>query len=102
MTDAATARAQGIRALAALDEFLTPAFDTVRDDYMRKLAKIAAEPLDDKLRAAMEKLALAIKVVDQTEIQIRALVAGGEVVETGEQRSRKIADMPAERRRWLY
>jgi hypothetical protein len=93
--------ARAEQARAALDQFIGPALEVIRGDYMEKLADIAAKPLNADMRAGMEKLALAVKVVDQVRIQIETLVRDGAVARQDKQRADKIAALPAEKRRWL-
>lgn len=100
MADEALRIARAEQAKVALSEFLAPAFSLVRTDYMEKLADIAAKPLTDGNRAGMEKLALAIKVVDQVRLQVEQVVNDGTVAGADKQRADKIADMPFEKRRW--
>lgn len=100
MTDDATRMARAEQAKAALSGFLDPAFDVCRADYMEKLAEVAAKPLNNDARAAMEKLALAVKVLDQVRGQIFAVVADGTASQADARRADKIADLSVEQRRW--
>lgn len=93
--------ADGEQARDAIIRFVGPAFDVVRNDYLAKLAEVAAKPLTPDLRAGMEKLALGIKVVDQARAQIEAIVADGKLARAEQRRADAIASLPTERKRWL-
>ena len=101
MADEALRIARSEQAKAAMEQFLRPALMVVSADYLTKLADIAAKPLDDKARAGMEKLALALKVVEQVTVQIEALIHDGSAARADKQRADKIASLPAEKRRWM-
>jgi glycyl-tRNA synthetase alpha subunit len=103
MSEESLRMARANQAEQALTQFLAPAFDVVRTDYMEKLASIAAKPLTNDMRAGMEKLALAVKVVDEVRAQVTALVADGQVAQSDLRRASNIAELPSEKRRWaLY
>lgn len=90
---------RGQRATSALREFLDPAFDVVISDYMGRLTQIAAEAPWDT--AKIVKLAAAAKIAEQVRVQIKALVADGEVALADVQRARQIEGLSTERRKWL-
>lgn len=90
---------RGQRATSALREFLDPAFDVVIADYMARLTQIAAEAPWDT--AKIVKLAAAAKIAEQVRVQIKSLVADGEVAHADAQRARQIEGLSTERRRLL-
>lgn len=90
-------------ARGALDRWLGPAFDVVRADYMEKLASIAAQPLPVHGVAQIEKLAIAVKVVDAVRAQIEAVAQDGKVARHDKTRADKLAETPAyARKRWGF
>lgn len=101
MTDAVLRSAQGERAKQALSEFIAPAFTVIRDEYRTKLQEIAAtramtgEPL-----MMVQKLATALKIADQVEAQIIALISDGEAANAELDRAGNIARLPAAQRRY--
>ena len=76
VSDEAIRMARAEQANASLKQFLGPAFDVCRADYLEKLGEIAARPLTNDMRAAMEKLALGVKVIDEVRRQIEGLARG--------------------------
>jgi|SRR6478752_1817437 len=100
MTDEALRMARAEQANQALQQFLVPAFDVARAEYLEKLAAIAAKPLTADLRAGMEKLALGVKVIDEVRAQIESLVGDGKFAQADANRARRIAELPTEKRRW--
>lgn len=92
-------RARGFRAKAALDEFIGPAMDQMRDEYMHALTKLAAnEPWET---AKITKLAVAQRVIQAVEQQIRAAVLDGEMAAKDKSRADMIANLPEAKRKWL-
>lgn len=93
-------RAQrGLRAEAALKEFLSPAFGVAYAEYMARMAEIAAaQPWET---AKISKLATAARVVREVEAQIISLVRDGEAARAEMTRQRKIESIPEERRKLL-
>lgn len=85
----------------ALVQWLGPAFDVCRSDYLAKLAEIAAKPMTDANRAGMEKLALGVKVVDEVRSQIEAVIADGKLAAKTAEGASRLAGMTTEQRRWL-
>lgn len=70
-----TARAH--RAKAAMEEFVGPAFDYARHEFITRMGMHAANKpwAVDEIRS----LALAVKVLDEVRGQISACIADGEV-----------------------
>lgn len=100
MSDEALRMARAEQADTALKQFLGPAFDVCRADYLEKLAEIAAKPLTNDMRAAMEKLAVGVKVIDTVRAQIAGLVADGTFAQADAHRASELANLTTEKRRW--
>jgi hypothetical protein len=91
--------ARGHRAHAAMDEFLGPACDALRAEYMAALTKIAAgKPWET---AMITKLAIAQRVIDAVEAQLRTAILDGGMAVQEKNRAERIAALPEARRRWL-
>lgn len=90
---------RGQRAGAALKEFLDPAFDVVIADYMARLTQIAAETPWDT--AKIVKLAAAAKIAEQVRVQIKGLVADGDMALDDKRRAHKIEGLSTERRKLM-
>ena len=90
---------KGRRASAAFDEFVGPALESSRAEYMEALTKLAAnEPWrSDKI----VKLSIAMRVIDTIEAQMRTAMANGNDAAKKISRAREIAELPAAKRRWL-
>ncbi len=88
------------RAAAAIAEFITPAFDELRADYIEALATAAAKALDDNLRSNIEKMALAIKVLDAVRSSVEAIVADGKVAQHQISASEQINRLRPEQQRF--
>lgn len=101
MSDEAIRIARAEQASAALKQFLGPAFDVCRADYLEKLGEVAARPLTNDMRAAMEKLALGVKVIDEVRRQIESVIADGSVAASDKSRTDKLAGLNAEQRKWV-
>lgn len=99
--DNVTRMARAENAAMAMAQWLAPAFDVCRNDYLAKLAEVASKPLTADHRAAMEKLALGIKVVDMVRSQIEAVVADGRLAKQNAELASNLANMNTEQRRWL-
>lgn len=99
MTDQRTVMDRAFRAKSAMSEFLAPAFDTVADAYMQRMADIAvAEPwAADKIT----KLAMASRVVREVRTQIEALIIAGDLAKAEKAHADKIAAIPIERRKLM-
>lgn len=92
-------QARGLRADAAMKEFLGPAFDMLSAVYTERMAEVAvAEPWS---AGKITKLAVAAKVVEEIRAQIRWVVLDGDAAATEIKRQRKIENMPEERRKIL-
>lgn len=100
MSDEAERMARAAQADAAMKQFLAPAFEVVRAEYLEKLAEIAAKPLTNDMRAGMEKLALAVKVVDVVRGQITSLILDGNLAQSDAKRISELDKLSPEKRRW--
>jgi hypothetical protein len=90
---------KGRRAYAAFDEFVQPAIEQARADYMEALTRLAAnEPWrSDKI----VKLSIAMRVIDKVAEQMKVAMANGEEAARQIDRARQIADLPAAKRKWI-
>lgn len=100
MTEETLRMARADQAEAALAQYLRPAFNVAHADYLQKLAEIAARPLNADMRAAMEKLALGLKVLAEVRGQIEALVIDGDVARADVKRADKLAGLTTEQKWW--
>lgn len=102
MTDAAPIERVGKseRAAAAMAEFIGPAFDELRGDYLEALAEAAAKALDDNLRANIEKMALAIKVLDAVRATVQSSIDDGKIAQQGIGAAEKIRRLSPEAKRF--
>ena len=92
-------RARGFQAKQALEEFVGPAIESLRSDYMEALSRLAVnEPwATDKL----VKLAIAQRVINTVEQQMKTIILDGEVAAKDKSRADEIAKLPEAKRRWL-
>lgn len=88
---------RAFRAKSARDEFYGPAFDTVNEVYLARLAEIAvAEPwATDKIT----KLAMAARVLKEVRAQVESIITAGEMAKATKAQADKIAAIPIEKRR---
>jgi hypothetical protein len=87
------------RAERALDEFIRPALDTIRADYLEKLRVVAVNvPLHTDTVAG---LSLALRIVDVIGGQLEAAIKDGEVAAKDREYGRKVVEMTASDRRLL-
>jgi len=90
---------KGRRAAEAFGEFVGPALEASRTDYMEALTKLAAnEPWNsDKI----VKLSIAMRVIDKVAEQMKLAMANGAEASRQMQRAREIAELSPAKRRWL-
>lgn len=90
---------RGVRAAEAMDDFVGPAIDKLRAEYLAAITKLAAnEPWrSDKI----VKLSIATRVIDAVEAQFRAAISAGADAGRKIDRAAEIADLPAAKKRWL-
>lgn len=87
------------RASNAMEEFVSPAIDAARTEYLSALTRLAAnEPWET---GKLTKLAVAMKVIELVEQHIRAAIVDGEVVSRENARAQQIASIPEFRRNML-
>lgn len=101
MTDEADRVTTGEQARAAWDQFVGPACALLRAEYATKLSKIAGErAMTGEALKQVEKLAMAIKVVDQVEAQIAAVIGDGRTAQADMERAGNMARLSTEERRY--
>lgn len=90
--------ARGQQAERAMEQFLSPAFDYVVADYVRRLTEIASEqPWEtDKIR----KLAAATKIARTVQASIAAFVHDGEAALKEKRAADRMENMTDEQGRW--
>lgn len=90
---------RGRQAEAAWAEFVGPALESSRAEYMAALTKLAAnEPWrSDKI----VKLSIAMRVIDKIEEQMRLAMMNGTEAAKQNDRARQIAELPEAKRKWL-
>jgi len=99
MTNLEERRSRGFRAKSALDEFLAPAFEAVRAEYLSALMKTATnEPWET---TKIRNLSIAQSAINEVERQIRAIVTDGEMAASQKSRAEKIAALPEHKRKWI-
>jgi hypothetical protein len=82
-------------------EYISPALTVIRDEYMAKLREIAAKhPMRGEPLAMVEKLSTALKITDQIEVQMRSLIADGDVAKAEASRADDMARLTTEQRRY--
>ncbi|GEM70952.1 hypothetical protein SAQ01S_07180 [Sphingomonas aquatilis NBRC 16722] len=102
MSDETARLARAERADAAMQEFVGPALATIRSEYAEKLMEIVAKhPMRGEPLAMVEKLGTALKIVDQIEIQMRALIADGDAAKFEAARADQMARLNTEQRRYV-
>ncbi|MFD1104590.1 hypothetical protein [Sphingobium olei] len=91
--------AKGHRAALAWEEFVEPAIAALRAAYTERLTEIAAdEPWSsDKI----VKFAVATRVIDRVEAQIKSAILNGIDARGKVERAREIEQLPAAKRKWL-
>ena len=94
--------ARAHRAQSALDEFLSPMFAELRDEYTARLTEVARTELNAQRRAeGVGMLAVALKVVDTLEAGMVEIVRDGELAKRSKARADEIANMSDARQRLL-
>ena len=90
---------RGRQAEAAWTEFVGPALESSRAEYMAALTKLAVnEPWrSDKI----VKLSIAMRVIDKIEEQMKLAMANGAEAAKQIDRARQIAELPEAKRKWL-
>ena len=90
---------RGHRAQQALEEFVQPAIDAARAEYLEALTRVAAiEPWNT---AKIVNLAAAKNVVDKVEAHLRLMIAHGKDAAAKAQKTRQIEELPHVKKRWI-
>lgn len=90
---------RGHRAQQALEEFVQPAIDAARAQYMEALTRVAAtEPWST---TKIVNLAAARNVVDMVETHLRLMISHGQDAAAKAQKTRQIEDLPHVKKRWI-
>ena len=100
MSETAQRIAEAEQAEAAFKRYVGPALNSLRADYLVKLAELAAQPLNEKVQQGIVNLSLAIRVAGEVEAQMRALMADGTIARQDAHRAAEIARMSPEERKW--
>lgn len=67
---------------------------------MAGLQALAVKPMSDNVRAGIEKLAVAVKVLDEVKSQVAGTITDGKVATHEAERTSRIAKLTTEQRRW--
>jgi hypothetical protein len=101
VTDETARLARAEQAAQAFNEFVGPALAVIREEYLAKLQDIASTQAMAGVPLAMvEKLSTAIKITNQIEIQLRALIADGDVAKAELHRAGDMARLSNEQKRY--
>jgi hypothetical protein len=94
--------ARAHRATAALDEFLTPMFDDLREEYRNRISEVATTELHPGTRAdKITTLSVALRVVDTLKSGMAEIVRDGELARRDKLRADDIARMSDAQQRLL-
>ena len=94
--------ARAHRAKAALDEFIAPILADARDTYARRIVEIASTELDSAKRTnKITALSTALRVIDQLESGIGAVMMDGDVAQKDKLRADSMEQMTPSKRRLL-
>lgn len=86
----------------ALDEFVSPALNEIREAYAKRLQEVATTELSrDKRTDKITCLSTALRITDEIESIIRSVVLEGELAAKERHRLKKIEEMTPARRRLL-
>lgn len=101
MTDAERL-ARAHRAQSALDEFLSPMFADLRDEYLKRIAEVATTELASQARTdKIATLSVALKVVDTLKSGMAEIVMDGQLASRSKARADEVANMSDARQRLL-
>src|SRR5690348_325687 len=102
MTDTAQRIARAHRAQSALDEFLSPLFAELRDEYTARISHIATTELHPTTRSdAITALSVALKVVDTLQSGMTEVIRDGELAKRDKLKSERIEGMTDAKQRLL-
>jgi hypothetical protein len=86
--------ARATRAQAALDEFLSPMFAELKDEYTARLAEVATTELAPQRRSDMiATLSVALKVVGTLQAGMTEIVRDGELAKQSQARAERVSQM---------
>lgn len=92
--------ARGQRAQALMDEFVAPALDGMRDEYLARMATVATNELDPKVRAdKITALSTALKVLDNLTSGINAAIKDGEAAQNKLLKAEDVERMTPQKKR---
>lgn len=99
MSDVDARRTRAFQAKHAMDEFISPAMEALRAEYLEALSRLAvSEPWSAN---KLVKLAIAQRVINAVEQHIKTLIMDGEIAAKEKSRADEIAKLPEAKRRWL-
>lgn len=86
--------ARAHRAQSAWDEFVSPMFAEMRNEYARRMVEVSNTELNRERRAdAIATLSVALKVMDNLEGGMREAIHDGEIAHQEKLRAAKIEQM---------
>jgi hypothetical protein len=92
--------ARGERAQRARDDIFTPILSDIRKSYSDRLVEVASKELNPaKREQAITSLSVAIRILDNIESGITAIINDGEMAKRDELRADKIEKMSKPERR---
>lgn len=102
MSDAKERIATAERARAAWDEFVEPTLADIKATYAARIVEIASTELSrDKRTDKITALSAAIRIADQIESGLQAVIMDGDIAEKDKLRADKMERMTAPQRRLL-
>jgi hypothetical protein len=94
--------ARAHRAQSALDEFLSPMFDDLRDEYVKRIADVAATELHPVTRAdKITTLSVALRVVDTLRSGMAEVIRDGDLAKRDKLKAERVEGMSDARQRLL-
>lgn len=91
---------RGARAKRAMEEFITPEFGFARQQYLDRIAEVAATELNPALRAEkITVLSYAVRVLQEVEGSVSMVILEGEKARADMIRVEKIEQMTDAQRR---
>jgi phosphopantothenate synthetase len=94
--------ARAHRAQSALDEFLSPLFDGMRDEYLKRIAEVATTELAPHTRSdKIATLSVALKVVDTLKSGMAEVVRDGELAQRDKLKADNISRLSDAQQRLL-
>lgn len=90
---------RAFRAKRAVEEFVAPAFDTLRSEYGQRLKDVASRTPWDAPK--ITALANATRIVEEVERQMLGIVMDGEAATHDRRRAERIEQLSPARRRLM-